>query len=138
MGKGDPLHELRASRHSVLNWAAALQADQPITGAAPATMLPAIDQQLIDQVVLEHVRGWPEWVEEMQHARGQAYAVLTLVRRFVVEVGSRLLKHHDASGLAGALIPHDVRKTIKPTLPGTRSLRYNRSHVRRRVGGGAG
>lgn len=41
-------------------------------------MLPAIDQQLIDQVVLEHVRAWPEWVQEMQHAGGQAYAVLTI------------------------------------------------------------
>ncbi|HEU5484681.1 MAG TPA: aminoglycoside adenylyltransferase domain-containing protein [Microlunatus sp.] len=43
-------------------------------------MLPAIDQQLIRQVVLQHVRARPEWVEEMQHAGGQAYAVLTLCR----------------------------------------------------------
>lgn len=80
VGKGEPLHELTASRHSVLNWAAALQADRAIAGAAPSTMLPAIDQRLIDQVILDHVRAWPEWVEEMQHAGGQAYAVLTLCR----------------------------------------------------------
>ena len=60
VGKGEPLHELRASRHSVLNWAAALQADRAIAGAAPSTVLPAIDQQLIDQMVLERVRAWPE------------------------------------------------------------------------------
>ena len=80
VGKGDPLHELPASRHSVLNWAAAIQADQPIAGPAPSTVMPAIDQQLIRQVVLQHVRGWPEWVEDMHHAGGQAYAVLTLCR----------------------------------------------------------
>lgn len=80
MGKGQPLHELEASRHSVLNWAAALQADRPIAGAAPTTVLPAIDQRLVRQVVLQHVRAWPEWVEEMQHPGGQAYTVLTLCR----------------------------------------------------------
>jgi hypothetical protein len=80
VGKGEPLHELEASRHSVLNWAAALQADRPVAGAAPSTVLPAIDRRLIDQVVLQHVRAWPEWVEEMPHAGGQAYAVLTLCR----------------------------------------------------------
>lgn len=80
VGKGEPLHELNASRHSVLNWAAALQADRAIAGAAPSSVLPAIDQRLIDQVILHHVRGWPGWVEEMQHAGGQAYAVLTLCR----------------------------------------------------------
>ena len=80
VGKGEPLHEVEASRHSVLNWAAALQADQPIAGAAPSTVLPAIDRRLIHQVVLQHVRAWPEWVDDMQATGGQAYAVLTLCR----------------------------------------------------------
>jgi Domain of unknown function (DUF4111) len=77
---GEPLHEVEASRHYVLNWAAALQADQPIAGAAPSTVLPAIDRRLIHQVVLQHVRAWPEWVRDMQATGGQAYAVLTLCR----------------------------------------------------------
>jgi hypothetical protein len=59
---GEPLHEIEASRHYVLNWSAALQADQPITSAAPSNVLPAIDRRLIHQVVLQHVRAWPEWV----------------------------------------------------------------------------
>jgi predicted nucleotidyltransferase len=77
---GEPLHEVEASRHYVLNWAAALQADQPIAGAAPSTVLPAIDRRLIHQVILQHVRAWPEWVQEMQATGAQAYAVLTLCR----------------------------------------------------------
>jgi Domain of unknown function (DUF4111)/Nucleotidyltransferase domain len=77
---GEPLHEVEASRHYVLNWAAALQADRPITGAAPSTVLPAIDRRLIHQVVLQHVRAWPRRVDDMQHTGGQAYTVLTLCR----------------------------------------------------------
>jgi Domain of unknown function (DUF4111) len=77
---GEPLHEVEASRHYVLNWAAAIQADQPIAGAAPSTVLPAIDRRLIHQVVLEHVRAWPEWVHDMKATGAQAYAVLTLCR----------------------------------------------------------
>jgi predicted nucleotidyltransferase len=77
---GEPLHEVDVTRHYVLNWAAALQADQPIAGAAPSTVLPAIDRRLIHQVVLQHVRAWPEWVHDMQAIGAQAYAVLTLCR----------------------------------------------------------
>jgi hypothetical protein len=77
---GEPLHEVEASRHYVLNWAAALQADRPIAGAAPSTVLPAIDRRLIHQVVLQHVRAWPEWVHDTQATGAQAYAVLTLCR----------------------------------------------------------
>jgi len=77
---GEPLHEVKASRHYVLNWAAALQADQPIAGAAPSTVLPAIDRRLIHQVVLQHVRAWSEWLHDMQATGAQAYAVLTLCR----------------------------------------------------------
>lgn len=77
---GEPIHEVGVSRHYVLNWAAAIQADQPIAGAAPSTVLPAIDRRLIHQVVLQHVREWPEWVQDMQGTGSQAYAVLTLCR----------------------------------------------------------
>lgn len=83
----------------MLNWAAALQADRAIAGAAPSTVLPAIDQRLIDQVVLQHVRAWPEWVEEMQHAGGQAYAVLTLCR-----AAEALATGRQVSKLAGASV----------------------------------
>lgn len=68
IGGGEPLHDVDASRHYVLNWAAALQADRPIAGAAPSAVLPAIDQRLVQQVVVQHVRGWSQWVAEM-HTR---------------------------------------------------------------------
>jgi hypothetical protein len=43
-------------------------------------VLPAIDRRLIHQMVLQHVRALPEWVDEMQHPGGQAYTVLTICR----------------------------------------------------------
>jgi hypothetical protein len=77
----------------VLNWAAALQADRPIAGAAPSTLLPAIDRRLIHEVVLQHVRAWLEWVDEIQHAGGQAYAILTLCRAAeALETGGQVSK----------------------------------------------
>lgn len=82
VGGGEPLHEVEASRHYVLNWAAALQADRPIVGAAPSTVLPVIDQQLIRLVVLQHMRAWPRWMDDIERLRAgdQAYTVLTLCR----------------------------------------------------------
>lgn len=82
VGGGEPFHEVEVSRHYVLNWAAALQADRPIAGAAPSTVLPAIDRRLLHQVVLQHVRAWPSWMHDIEHpgAGNQAYTVLTLCR----------------------------------------------------------
>ncbi len=82
VGGGEPFHEDEASRRYVLNWSAALQADRPIAGAAPSTVLPAIERRLVHQVVLEHVRASAHWMGRVQHPRAgdQAYTVLTLCR----------------------------------------------------------
>jgi len=95
VGGGEPFHEAEASRHLLLNWAAALQADRPIVGVAPSTVLPAIAGQLIHQVVLEHVRWWPGLVDGIEPLRAgeQAYTVLTLCRAAeVLATGSQLSK----------------------------------------------
>jgi hypothetical protein len=93
VGGGEPFHEVEASRHYVLNWAAALQADRPIAGAAPSTVLPALDPGLVHHVVLQHVTAWPQWVDDMHHTGGQAYTVLTLCRAAeVLATGRQLSK----------------------------------------------
>ena len=82
VGGGEPFQEVVASRRYVLNWAAALQADRPIAGAAPSTVLPVIERLLIHQVVIQHVRASARWMADIQHpgAGDQAYTVLTLCR----------------------------------------------------------
>jgi hypothetical protein len=102
---GEPLHEVEASGHYVLNWAAALQADQPIAGAAPSTVLPAIDRRLIHEVVLQHVRAWPEWVRDMQATGGQAYAVLTLCRAAETLATGRLVSKLAAANAGRSRFP---------------------------------
>ena len=95
VGGGDPFHEDQASRRYLLNWAAALQADRPLAGAAPSTVLPAIERRLVHQVVLEHVRASARWMAEVQHPRAgdQAYTVLTLCRAAeAVATGRQLSK----------------------------------------------
>jgi len=102
---GEPLHEVEASRHYVLNWAAALQADQPIAGAAPSTVLPAIDRRLIHEVVLQHVRAWPEWVRDLQATGGQVYAVLTLCRAAETLATGRLVSKLAAANAGRSRFP---------------------------------
>jgi predicted nucleotidyltransferase len=102
---GEPLHQVEASRHYVLNWAAALQADQPIAGAAPSTVLPAVDRRLIHQVVLQHVRAWPEWVHDMQSTGAQAYTVLTLCRAAETLATGRLLSKLAAANAGRSRFP---------------------------------
>jgi predicted nucleotidyltransferase len=95
VGGGEPFHEDQASRRYLLNWAAALQADRPIAGAAPSTVLPAIERRLVHLVVLEHVRASARWMAEIQHPRAgdQAYTVLTLCRAAeAVATGRQLSK----------------------------------------------
>ena len=95
VGGGEPFHEYEVSRRSVLNWAAALQADRPFAGAAPSTVLPAIERRLVHQVVLEHVRASARWMAEVQHPRAgdQAYTVLTHCRAAeAVATGRQLSK----------------------------------------------
>ena len=95
VGGGEPFHEDQASRRYLLNWAAALQADRPLAGAAPSTVLPTIERRLLHQVVLEHVRTSARWMAEVQHPRAgdQAYTVLTLCRAAeAVATGRQLSK----------------------------------------------
>ncbi|MET1004317.1 MAG: aminoglycoside adenylyltransferase domain-containing protein [Propionibacteriaceae bacterium] len=95
VGGGEPFHVVEASRRYVLNWAAALQADRPVVGAAPSAVLPAIDRRLVHQVVLEHVRAYRVWLDDTQHPRpgDQAYTVLTLCRAAeALATGSQLSK----------------------------------------------
>jgi Domain of unknown function (DUF4111) len=123
IGPGEPLHEGEVSRHYVLNWAAALQADQPIAGAAPSTVLPAIDRRLIHQVVLQHVRAWPEWARDMQATGAQAYAVLTLCRAAETLATGRQVSKLAAADAAGHGSPNGLRSSTGPKTGGTTAAR---------------
>lgn len=102
---GETLHLLPASRHHLLNWAAARAADTAIAGVAPATVLPEIDDRLVEAVVLDHVRAWPQWVLGMHTAGGQAYAVLTVCRAAVTLLQHRQVSKRAAAAAGAELFP---------------------------------
>ena len=76
---GEPLHLLEATRHYLLNWYTARQG-VALFGPPPQEVIPDISQAEFVAGVLEHARSWGEWVADMRHPGGQAYAVLTLCR----------------------------------------------------------
>lgn len=101
---GEALHLLSATEHRVLTWAGVRTIGQPLVGPPAAQLLPAFDDATAHAAVRLHVHDWPQWVREMEHPGGQAYAVLTLSRAWCLLVdGDRLSKRAAAERAAAAL-----------------------------------
>lgn len=77
---GEPLHLVDAASHYLLNWQSAQEHGQVLVGSSARDLLPPIEGERIRQVVLDHLRQWPEWASEMRQPGSQAYAVLTVCR----------------------------------------------------------
>jgi predicted nucleotidyltransferase len=81
---GEPLHLVTATRHQVLDWAAAARG-LSLYGPPPAELMPPIPTPIVHAVVREHLHDWRTWVEgvDLGDSEGygfQAYAVLTVSR----------------------------------------------------------
>ena len=77
---GEALHLLLATTHRVLTWATVREKGRPLLGAPAAELLPPIAPGAVRTALLEHVRDWPAWVEDMTTVGAQAYAVLSMCR----------------------------------------------------------
>jgi Domain of unknown function (DUF4111) len=77
---GEPIHLVHADRHYLLNWRSARDHDHRIIGRAPSEVLPPIPDDLVREVVIEHARQWPAWLDGASDPEFQAYAVLTMCR----------------------------------------------------------
>jgi Domain of unknown function (DUF4111) len=77
---GEPIHLTPATSHYLLNWYTAERHGQVLLGVAPRQILPEISSDEVRRTVLDHLRQWPGWVEEMRSPGTQAYAVLTVCR----------------------------------------------------------
>ncbi len=102
---GEPIHTLTASRHYLLNWAAAREANHSAAGALPVAVLPVIDKRLVEEVLLDNVRAWPSWVLDLGSVGGQAYAVLALCRAAAALVEHRQLSKRAAAAVGAKLFP---------------------------------
>jgi Domain of unknown function (DUF4111) len=91
---GEPIHLLQANLHYVLNWRAAREHGHRILGRLPSEVLPPIPDNLVREVVIEHARQWPAWLEGASNPEFQAYAVLTMCRALtLLSTGRQRSKH---------------------------------------------
>lgn len=77
LSPGEPLHLVPADRRRLLDWDAAERGE---TLYRPAGMLPAVPRALVRQVLLEELKLWPGWVDDLAGVEPLAYAVLTVCR----------------------------------------------------------
>jgi predicted nucleotidyltransferase len=73
---GEPLHLVEADTPRVLDWEAATRG-RILYG--DDGLLPAVPAPVLRRVLLQHLEGWPTWVEGMT-GEALAYAVLTVCR----------------------------------------------------------
>ena len=102
---GEPLHLVRATSHYALNWYAAREHGQVLVGPDPKLLMPEITAAEARAVVLEHVRQWPTWVQEMATPGRQAYAVLTMCRALSSVIDGRRRSKREAARYAATVLP---------------------------------
>ncbi|MFC5382089.1 aminoglycoside adenylyltransferase domain-containing protein [Aquipuribacter nitratireducens] len=104
---GEHLHLLAATPHRVLGWSLARRHGVTLTGPPVQTLIPAIDDELVRDALLHHVRDWPTWVRDTTTPGGQAYAVLSMCRAAVaLETGEQVSKKAAATIVADAVPAH--------------------------------
>lgn len=101
---GEPLHVVPATRHYLLNWYAAREWGTALHGPPPGDLIPDISATEWADAIREHLRQWPEWVEDMHGPGAQAYAVLTLCRALhSLDTGRQVSKRAAATWAAHTL-----------------------------------
>jgi hypothetical protein len=102
---GEQIHLVSAVRHYLLNWWAAREHGQLIVGRPPSELLAVIPDALVREVVLEHARQWPAWLEGAHSPGFLAYAVLTLCRALALLSTGQQRSKHAAAAWAGERMP---------------------------------
>lgn len=98
---GEPLHIVPATRYYLLNWYAARERGIARHGPPPRDLIPEITAAEWTDALRDHVRHWPEWVEDMHNPGAQAYAVLTMCRALhSIETGTQVSKRAAATWAA--------------------------------------
>ena len=108
LSPGETLHLLPASRHRVLTWTTVRERGRRLVGPPAADVLPPVAPDLTRAALLEHVRDWPLWVEDIRSTGGQSYAVLSLCRAWCAVVDGEQLSKLAASDRFAATRPEDA------------------------------
>jgi len=94
---GEALHLLPATTHRRVTWGSVHDSGRALAGPPAAVLLPPVDPAVVRAALLDHVRDWPAWVEQMTPPGAQSYSVLTMCR-----AAQRLLHGRQLSKLQAA------------------------------------
>lgn len=105
---GEPLHLLPATSHRVLTWATVRATGRALVGPAPREVLPPIPAERTRAALLDHVRDWPAWVENMRPVGAQSYSVLSMCRAWCAVVDGEQLSKRAAADRFVTSRPRDA------------------------------
>lgn len=77
---GEPFHIIEAGKLWLVNWYFVREKGVTLYGPPPQAIIDHISREEFIEVVREHVRGWGDWINNLQSLPSQAYAILTLCR----------------------------------------------------------
>jgi L-rhamnose mutarotase/predicted nucleotidyltransferase len=94
---GEPFHFKEAGNDYLMNWYIVREKGLTLFGPPPQVIIDPMSKEDFIEAVKGHLREWPEYIHEMQHLGGQAYAILTMCRAlYIYRNGEQVSKRQAA------------------------------------------
>ena len=80
MSPGEPFHIVEAGHDWLVNWWVVRENGITLYGPPPQQLISPITRREFLDVVRDHARRWPEWLQGRKRRKSQSYAILTMCR----------------------------------------------------------
>lgn len=77
---GEPFNLKDAGSDWLMNWYMVREKGITLFGASPETTIEPVSNDEFIQCIRAHMASWREWVKDIEHRKGQSYAILTVCR----------------------------------------------------------
>jgi hypothetical protein len=77
---GEPINTKDAGSDWLMNWYMVQEKGVTLFGVSPETIIEPISKAEFVQCIRQHMASWREWVKDIDHRKGQSYAILTVCR----------------------------------------------------------
>jgi hypothetical protein len=77
---GEPINTKDAGSDWLMNWYMVQEKGVTLNGVAPETIIEPISKAEFVKCIRDHMASWREWVKDLEHRKGQSYAILTVCR----------------------------------------------------------
>ncbi|CAN7224580.1 DUF4111 domain-containing protein [Terrabacter sp. LjRoot27] len=105
---GEDLHLLPATSHRIVTWSTVRRTGRRLAGPEASEVLPVVSEEVAHDALVDHVRDWPTWVEDMRTVGAQSYSVLSLCRAWCAVVEGEQLSKRAAADRFVAVRPADA------------------------------